>query len=144
MAADLTDLFQALYKRYAKFRGPTDAYTLTDGRFHRTLAPAGQTFPYIVVTQIGGAILEMFSGDALEDASFQTSVFAEFRNDASAASAIIQSLIGIFNWSTLHIPAHETFIRMRREGLQREVVEDQDIIHISQDWFVEREIQAWT
>ena len=143
MPADPTDLLQAIYKRYAKFTGPTDAYTLTVGRLYRTQAPAGAKFPYIVVTLVGGSIGEMFSGNALEDATVQMSVFDEFRNDASGASAIMQSLIAIFNWCELHVPAAETFIRMRREGLQQEVTEDQTHIHVFQDWLIERQVPAW-
>lgn len=132
-----------MYERYESFRGPTDAYTLTAGRLHRTMAPANTTPPYIVVMQIGGTIAEMFSGESIEDVSLQMSVYDEFRNDISRASAIMQSLIGIFNWCTLAIPGIDVYIRMRREGMQRELIEDQDYVHVSQDWFLERQVPAW-
>ena len=143
MAADLTNLYQAIYKRYAKFTGETDAYTLTGGRLFRTMAPAGAEFPYIVLAQIGGSISEMFSGDALEDALFQMSIFDVFINDISRASSITQSMIHIFNWAELYIPSDEIFIRMRREGLQRETVDERTHIHITQDWLIERHVPAW-
>ena len=143
MAADLTNLFEAMYKRYALFTGPTDAYTLTTGRIYRAAAPAGATVPYIVVTQVGGSILEMFSRDSIESATIQMSVYDRFKNDASGASQIMQSLIHIFNWCALYIPSDETYIRMRREAMQKETVEDRTYIHIWQDWTAERQVPSW-
>jgi len=141
--ADITDLFAALYERYAQFTGDRDAYTLTAGRFHRTQAPSPTVYPCIVVAQAGGDIGEMFSGDSLETATIQTSVFAEFGNDASPASAIMRSVIAIYNRCTLEIPEDEFFVSMLREGLQRESVENGTHIHIAQDWAVTRHIPKW-
>ena len=143
MPADITDLFAAMYERYAMFTGDHDAYTLTGGRFHRTQAPSPTVFPCIVVAQIGGNIGEMFSGDSLETATIQTSVFAEFKNDATAASAIMRSLIAIFNRCELVIPEDEFFVSILRDGLQRESVESGTHIHIVQDWAITRHIPRW-
>ena len=140
MAADLTDLFAALYERYAQYVGERDAYTLTDGRFHRTLAPSPTVFPCIVLSLVGGDIKEMFSGDSLDTAFIQMSVFAKFENDASGASAIMRSLIAIFNRSNLWIPEDECFVSILRNGYQREIVENRTHIHISQDWAIVRQI----
>jgi len=141
--ADITDLFDALYKRYALFRGDRDAYTLTGGRFHRAQAPSPTVFPCIVAVQMGGSIGEMFSGDSLETATLQTSVFAEFKNDASTASAIMRSLAAIYNRCTLVIPEDEAFVSILREGLPRESVENGTHIHIAQDWAITRHIPKW-
>ena len=143
MPADITDLFSALYERYALFTGERDAYTLTGGRFHRTQAPAPTVFPCIVAAQIGGSIGEMFSGDSLESVTIQTSVFAEFKNDASTASAIMRSLVAIFNRAELVIPEDEFFVSILREGLPRETVENRTHIHIAQDWAITRHIPKW-
>ena len=143
MPADITDLFAAMYERYAMFTGERDAYTLTEGRFHRTQAPAPTVFPCIVVVQIGGDIGEMFSGDSLESATIQMSVFTEFKNYASAASAIMRSLIAIYNRCELAIPEDEDFVSMMRAGTTRESVEDRTHIHIAQDWAVTRHIPKW-
>jgi len=143
MPADITDLFSALYERYAQFTGDRDAYTLTGGRFHRAQAPDPTVFPCIVVVQVGGDIGEMFSGDSLESATIQTSIFAKFRNDASTASAIARSLIAIYNRCELAIPEDEEFVSMLREGLQRESIENSTHIHIAQDWAITRHIPKW-
>ncbi len=143
MAANMTNLFEAIYTRYAMFRAEDDAYTLTEGRMARTQAPdlwGKAHVPYIVVTQIGGSIDEMFSGDALENVNLQFSVFHRFRNDAGPASLVMQSLIQFFNFRTLHIPGTEEYIRMRRDGMQRETIDIRTYIHISQDWFVEQQV----
>ena len=143
MPADITDLYSALYERYAQFTGDRDAYTLTGGRFHRAQAPNPTVFPCVVVAQIGGDIGEMFSGDSLETATIQTSIFAEFKNDASTASAIARSLIAIFNRAELAIPEDEYFVSILRDGLQRESVESRTHIHIAQDWAITRHIPKW-
>ena len=143
MPADITDLFAALYERYAQFTGDRDAYTLTGGRFHRAQAPSPTVFPCIVVVQVGGDIGEMFSGDSLETATVQMSVFAAFKNDASAASAIMRSLVAIFNRCELAIPEDEAFVSILREGLQRESIESATHIHIAQDWAITRHIPKW-
>ena len=143
MPADITDLFAAMYERYAQFTGDRDAYTLTGGRFHRAQAPSPTVFPCIVLVQVGGDVGEMFSGDSLETATVQMSVFAEFRNDASAASAIMRSLVAIFNRCELAIPEDEFFVSMLREGLQRESVENGTHIHVAQDWAITRPIPKW-
>ena len=143
MPADLTNLFQAILTRYRLFRGPTDAYTLTAGRMYRTMAPARANFPLIILTQVGGVLLETFQDGALEDVSMQMSIFDKFPNDASRASGIMQSLVGIFDRCELFIPSEEIYVGMRREGLQREVIEDQTHIHISQDWLIMRHVPAW-
>ena len=142
MASDLTNVFNAIYERYAGFVGEDDPYTLTDGRMHRTLAPAPTVFPCIVVALIGGDIKEMFSGDSLDTAILQMSVFAEFGNDASTASAIMRRLIAIYNRCELWIPEDESYVAMIREGFQRESVEDRTHIHIAQDWAIVRHIPA--
>ena len=143
MTADMTDIFEAIYQRYAKFRGGQDAYTLTGGRLYRTQAPAGADFPYIIVSNFGGIIHEMFSGEALEDINIQFSIYDKFRNDASNASAAMLSLIAIFNWCDLYIPGAQKFIRMRREGMQIEQSEELTHVHISQDFRVERQVPTW-
>lgn len=142
MSADMTDLFQAIYTRYARFKSPVSPHTLTGGRLFRTQAPAGVQAPYIVITQIGGSINEMFSHDALEEVMAQMSVFGEFNNDMAPTSQIMQGLITIFNWCILHIPGAETYIRMRREGMQHEIVDDMIYAHIWQDWVIEKQVPA--
>jgi len=143
MTADMTDIFEAIYQRYAKFRGEQDAYTLTDGRLYRTQAPPGADFPYIVVSNVSGIVHEMFSGEALEDIDIQFSIYDKFRNDATTASAIMLSLIAVFNWCDLSISGAQDFIRMRREGMQREICEDMTHVHVSQDFKLERQVPTW-
>ena len=143
MPADITDLFAAMYERYAQFTGDRDAYTLTGGRFHRAQAPSPTVFPCIVAVQVGGNIGEMFSGDSLESATVQMSVFAEFKDDASTVSAIMRSLIAIFNRCELAIPEDEIFVSILRAGLQRESIENGTHIHIAQDWAITRHIPKW-
>jgi len=143
MALDMTDIYAALYERFDRFHDINDAFTLTDGRLYRTQAPAGPTFPCIVVTQVGGNVSEMFSGESLDDITLQMSVFAEYRNDATLASKIMKSLIEIYNWQELAIPSGEAFLRMRREGIQQEVIEDRSHIHVFQDWILEIQVPTW-
>ncbi len=143
MALDMTDVYAALYERFDKFHDVDDAFTLTDGRFYRSQAPVPTVFPCIVIAQIGGSISEMFSLESLDDISLQMSVFAEYRNDTTLASKIMRSLIRIYNWKELTIPSGETFLRMRREGIQQEVVEDRTHIHIFQDWVLEVQVPTW-
>ena len=143
MTADMTDIFEAIYQRYAKFQGERDAYTLTGGRLYRTQAPPGAKFPYIIVSNFGGMIYEMFSGEALEDIDIQFSIYDKFRNDATNASATMLSLITIFNWCELYVPGAQTFIRMRREGMQIEQSEEMTHVHISQDFKLERLVPTW-
>jgi len=140
MAADLTDLFAAIYERYTEFSGDADPYTYTDGRMHRVQAPSPTKFPCIVVALVGGDVREMFSGDSLDTAILQMSLFAKFKNDVEEASAVMRRLIEIYNRCVLWIPGAETYVSMIREGYQREAIENRTHIHIAQDWAVVRHV----
>jgi len=106
----------------------------------RTQAPPGVDFPIIVVQQTGGSINEMFSGESLDNISLQMSVFDEYRNDATRASKLMRNLVDIYNWQELPIPDADEFIRMKRDGLPTETIEDMSHIHIYQDWTLEHQV----
>ena len=145
MAFDMTDLFHALYQQYAAFRGETDAYTLTEGRFYRMQAPDGAVKhgPVVVLSQAGGTISPMFSKDTIEMIVMQMSVFDEFKNDAKRATRVMKSLIGIYEYASILIPDSAVFVSMKREGMQTESIDDRTHVHIRQDWTVSQHVPAW-
>ena len=138
----MNDLFHALYQRYANFRGAADAYTLTGGRMYRGQAPEGvipQNGAYIIMTLIGGVIDWMFGADKprLEAARVQLDVYAEWTGSSIVAMNVWNSLVKLIEDEPLQF-LDGTLIRVRREGLPREIV-DGRVIQISGDWVLEQQ-----
>lgn len=142
----MNDLFRALYAEYAAHRGDADAYTLTGGRLYRTQVPArySSTFPYIVVSLVGGSLARVFGDDIFETARLQISVFDQF-NSASGlggtvrAGQIWESMVLLLEHATLFMLDSSEHIAFRREGFPREMMEN-GVVHLNGDWMLERQV----
>jgi len=138
----MTDLWRSIKAEFDRYRGDNDPYTLVGGRIYRSYAPERATMPYIVVSLLGGPILWMYGAKQLEQARLQIDVYDEIRHGAPArALKIFEGLVRILEHADLTMEDGSTHIITRREGLPREVIEE-DVIHISGDWLCERQVAA--